>query len=193
MGAATGYQSLYGYQLYDVTGATEDWNYVAQGAFGYTIELGPAEASADAFQGPYQTHVVQQYLGDGAPGGGKGVREALLLAGEQAADPRDHGVLDGDRAAPGATLRAAQGLHDRDRPVARRRYARGSGDCPRSPRAGALADDLDPELTVPRRRALRVARRPVDAAVRAQARADRDVDVTCEDAGGAVLAPSARS
>jgi murein tripeptide amidase MpaA len=45
MGEATGYSSEFGFQLYEVTGATEDWNYVAQGAFGYTIELGGRTAS----------------------------------------------------------------------------------------------------------------------------------------------------
>ena len=40
---ATDYESLLGYDLYDVHGATEDWNYIAQGAMGYTIELGPSD------------------------------------------------------------------------------------------------------------------------------------------------------
>jgi murein tripeptide amidase MpaA len=99
MGEATGYSSEYGFQLYEVTGATEDWNYVAQGAFGYTIELG----GQNGFQGPYQTNVVNQYVGAGEQAG-RGVRDALLLAGEQAANPVDHSILKGD-APPGITLK----------------------------------------------------------------------------------------
>jgi len=100
MGDATGYSSEYGYELYEVTGATEDWNYVAQGTFGYTIELG-----GNGFQGPYQENVVNQYVGTpGTEQAGRGVREALLLAGEQAANPVDHAILTGDAPA-GATLR----------------------------------------------------------------------------------------
>lgn len=106
MGAATGYPSRYGYDLYEVTGATEDWNYVAQGAFGYTIETAGAFAGDTDFQGAYRTHVADQYLGGGvAPGpAGQGVREALLLAAEAAMEARDHTIVRG-AAPPGATLR----------------------------------------------------------------------------------------
>ena len=80
----------YGSAPLEVTGVTEDWNYVSQGSFGYTIELGGGSGTP-TFQGPYQTHVVDQYLGSASAGTeGKGVREALLLAGEEAADPTDH-------------------------------------------------------------------------------------------------------
>ncbi len=104
MAAATGYDSQFGYQLYDVNGATEDWNYAAQGAYGYTIELAGARPGDPDFQGTYQTHVIDQYLGRaGTSAAGKGVREALLLAAEEAADARDHMVLRG-RAPAGATL-----------------------------------------------------------------------------------------
>jgi hypothetical protein len=104
MAAATGYASRYGYELYEVTGATEDWNYVAQGAFGYTIELGGAFPGDPDFQGTYQTHVVDQYLGrEGTSSAGKGVREALLLAAEEAMDTRDHAVVRG-HAPPGTVL-----------------------------------------------------------------------------------------
>ena len=97
MAGSTGYASEYGYELYEVTGATEDWNYVAQGAIGYTIELGGEPGNqTPTFQGPYQTHVIDQYLGSAAAGtAGKGVREALLLAGEEAADPADHAIVAG--------------------------------------------------------------------------------------------------
>jgi hypothetical protein len=81
---------------------------------GYTIELGPADTpgpspvgagTAPLFFGPYQTHVVDQYLGGGTGGpAGQGIREAFLLAVEQAGNAADHGVLDGT-ARPGHTLR----------------------------------------------------------------------------------------
>jgi hypothetical protein len=83
---------------------------VAQGAFGYTIETAGAFPGDTDFQGTYQSHVVDQYLGGGAAPGpaGQGVREALLLAAAEAADPRDHTVLRG-RVPAGAALR----LHKR--------------------------------------------------------------------------------
>src|SRR2546423_7858459 len=91
MGRATGYASEHGYQLYEVTGATEDWNYAAQGAFGYTIELG-----GDGFQDTYRRAVVEQYLGrSGTASAGPGAREALLLPGQEAADPPAPAILPG--------------------------------------------------------------------------------------------------
>ena len=79
----------YAADLYAATGALEDWNYVAQGAFGYTIELGENDGDR-SFTGRFATHVTEQYLGsapvDGVTPRG-GVREALLLAAEQAAGP----------------------------------------------------------------------------------------------------------
>ncbi|CAN5568511.1 hypothetical protein BH20ACT15_BH20ACT15_01810 [soil metagenome] len=98
MAAATGWTSELGYAtLGDITGATEDWNYFAQGAYGYTPEVrGPN------FHGTYANMVVAEYLGDaGHPG--QGVREAFLLAGEIAASESHHGVVEGS-APPGATL-----------------------------------------------------------------------------------------
>jgi hypothetical protein len=112
MGDATGYSSEYGYQLYEVTGATEDWNYVAQGAFGYTIELG-----GEDFHDAYKLHVIDQYLGTpGTEQEGRGTREALLLAAEQAANPVDHAVLTGD-APPGMTLRLRKDFKTLTSPV----------------------------------------------------------------------------
>jgi hypothetical protein len=113
MAAAAGYASEYGYQLYEVTGATEDWNYAAQGAFGYTIELG----GTGGFQGPYATNVVDQYQGRaGTRTEGRGVREALLLAAEQSVDPRDHSVLSGTAPA-GRTLRLRKAFTTSTSPV----------------------------------------------------------------------------
>ena len=151
MGEATGYESLLGYDLYDVHGATEDWNYIAQGALGYTIELGPAdtqEGGGDAplFFGPYQTHVVDQYLG-GATGGpaGKGIREAFLLAAEQAANPLDHGVLAGNAPA-GRVLRVRK-----DFTTATARVCPETGTCTEDIRLPEMQFDdfLESTLTVP--------------------------------------------
>jgi carboxypeptidase T len=98
MAVAAGYRSEYAADLYEATGALEDWSYAAQGAYGYTVELGENDGDG-SFTGRYDTHVTQQYRG--ARGG---VREALLLAAEQAQDPRDHVVITG-RAPPGRVLR----------------------------------------------------------------------------------------
>jgi hypothetical protein len=102
MADATGYTSQYGFQLYDTAGTTEDWNYAAAGAYGYTIEIGPAGGE---FHMPYETGVVKEYLGtsDSAHGRG-GLAEALLTAGEAAANPSDHSVITGETQ-PGRTLR----------------------------------------------------------------------------------------
>jgi len=93
--AAAGYASQYGYELYEVTGATEDWNYLAQGAFGYTVEVG-----GTSFQDPYASAVVDQYLGTGGRGG---LRSALLSAAEEAMDPAEHSIITG-RAPAGSVL-----------------------------------------------------------------------------------------
>lgn len=98
MADAAGYVSTPADQLYDATGAQEDWAYVSQDALAYTIEIG-----GRAFQGPFRTDVVQQY--DGRPrteSAGKGLREALLLGAEAAAAPSGHGVITGT--APGVRL-----------------------------------------------------------------------------------------
>ena len=144
MGKATGYSSEYGYQLYEVTGATEDWNYVAQGAFGYTIELG-----GSGFQGPYQGNVIDQYDGKGATAG-KGVREALLLAGEQAANPADHAILSGT-ATPGTTLRLKKTFKTTTSPicVVDGLYDRVTGTCGPTTAPMLLDDGLDTTFKVP--------------------------------------------
>jgi Zinc carboxypeptidase/PKD domain len=99
MAAATGYSSERGYEtLGDITGATEDWNYFAQGTYGYT-----PEARGSNFHPTYATGVVTEYLGD-ALHPGLGVREAYLIAGERAADPTQHSVIQGT-VPPGATLK----------------------------------------------------------------------------------------
>jgi hypothetical protein len=96
MGAATGWRSDLGWTIGEITGATEDWNYFSASAYGYTPEQrGPN------FHPSYAQAVVREYVGAGAEGG---VREALLLAAEQSADPTWHSVLKGE-AAPGTVLR----------------------------------------------------------------------------------------
>jgi PKD repeat protein len=95
---ATGWPSDLAWLLGDITGATEDWNYFAQGAYGYT-----PEARGPNFHANYAQMVVQEYLGDEFHVG-EGVREAFMLAAEEAADPADHSTVSGD-APPGATLR----------------------------------------------------------------------------------------
>jgi hypothetical protein len=103
MADATKYVSQYSFQLYDTAGTTEDDTYAAQGGYGYTIELGP---SGGLFHEPYERAVVQQWeRGDNPAGTTKGgMRNALLLMGESAANPADHGILTGTTT-PGATLR----------------------------------------------------------------------------------------
>ncbi|HEV2999245.1 MAG TPA: M14 family zinc carboxypeptidase [Solirubrobacteraceae bacterium] len=105
MADAAGYTSQFGFQLYDTSGTTEDWNYAAQGAYGFTIELGPKDGE---FHMPYEVGFVDQWTGDYA-GNGKGLREALLIAGEAAANPADHAVIVGS-APKGAKLRLRKAI-----------------------------------------------------------------------------------
>jgi hypothetical protein len=101
MADEAGYTSQYGFQLYDTTGTTEDWNYAQQGAFGYTIEIGPKDGE---FHMPYETGFIDQWTGAYAGEGKGGLQEALLIAAESAADPNDHSVIEGTAPA-GRTLR----------------------------------------------------------------------------------------
>ncbi len=87
MARATGWISNVGWIIGEITGATEDWNYFTQGAYGYTPEQrGPN------FHPNFETSVVKEYDGTG-PGANGGVREALLHAGELAANPSFHSTL----------------------------------------------------------------------------------------------------
>jgi Zinc carboxypeptidase len=101
MGAATGYTSQYSFELYDTAGTTEDDTYSATGGYGYTIEMGPKDGM---FHMPYQQGVIDQWEHGDAPAGSGGLREALLIAGEAAANPADHAIISGGAPA-GATLR----------------------------------------------------------------------------------------
>ena len=184
MAAATGYESLLGYELYDVHGATEDWNYIEQGALGYTVELGPRGGSS-LFMGPYETHVVDA------------VRRA------RTAHPR--------RDARGAA-RSRPRRRRRARPrrrvggcAGRRRCCGCGASSPRTPSASAptrraaptpgpvmqVPDFVETTLTVGAGGAVRVARRAVDAAVRAGGGPHRGVDADLRAAGGSVVATRA--
>jgi hypothetical protein len=93
MGEAAGYTSQYSWQLYDTAGTTEDDTYAATGGFGYTIEMGPPDGQ---FHMPYETGVVAEWTGDNPHAKGRGgLREALLIAAESAANPADHAVIRG--------------------------------------------------------------------------------------------------
>jgi hypothetical protein len=89
MGQASGWQSQLGWVIGEITGATEDWNYFAASAYGYT-----PEQRGGNFHPNYATAVVAEYDGS-RPGTAGGVRESLLRAAEQASDPRFHSVLEG--------------------------------------------------------------------------------------------------
>jgi hypothetical protein len=105
MAEAAGYTSQYSYQLYDTSGTTEDWNYAAAGTYGYTIEMGPTSEKGGNFHISYDRGVVNQWTGEETrKGKGKGLREALLLAGETAADRTQFSTLSGT-APPGSVLR----------------------------------------------------------------------------------------
>ena len=94
------WKSARSFAIGSITGATEDWNYFAQGSYGYT-----PEARGPNFHASYARMVVAEYLGgDGDATDYDGTRGALILAAEEAATPASHGIVSG--AAPaGARLR----------------------------------------------------------------------------------------
>ena len=98
MAAEMGYQSIYGYQLYDTTGTTEDWSYSATGGLGFTYELG-----TNGFHPTFKS-IVPLYGGGTRKIPGGGIREALLLAAESSINTERHSVIEGTAPA-GATLR----------------------------------------------------------------------------------------
>ena len=95
MAAENGYSSQYGWQLYDTTGTTEDWSYMATGGYGYTFEIGP-----DEFHPPFE-EAVAEYDGAGQYAG-KGNRGAYFLAQQNTADTAHHSVIRGT--APAGTV-----------------------------------------------------------------------------------------
>src|SRR4051794_26255319 len=102
MGGDTGYTSQYGYQLYDTSGTTEDWNYGAAGTFGYTIEMGPESGDGGNFHIAYDRAVVEQWTG-GTAHEGRGLRRALLRIAESSAIRQNQSTLIG-RAPAGRIL-----------------------------------------------------------------------------------------
>jgi murein tripeptide amidase MpaA len=99
MAASTQGISELGYAtLGNITGPADDFLYYSQGTYGYTPEL-----RGQNFHTGYANAVVAEYEGFGSTAG-RGWREALIVAGEYAANTADHVVLEGT-APTGATLR----------------------------------------------------------------------------------------
>ena len=144
MAAENGYESQYGYQLYDTTGTTEDWSYNATGGLGYTFEIGHL-----GFHPPY-AETVAEWNGttDYATGGGN--RAAYYLAQENTADASKHSVLAG-RAPAGAILRLTKTF-----------------DMPTSQEGQTFTDHLNSDDSGALERHLRVAREPVHAPARGE-------------------------
>jgi hypothetical protein len=117
MGDDTGYTSQYGWQLYDTSGTTEDWNYGAAGTFGYTIELGPESGDGGNFHISYDRGVVEQWEGRGSRKG-RGVRKALLRIAQWAASRPDFGTIYG-RAPAGRILRLKKTFKTSTSPICR--------------------------------------------------------------------------
>jgi hypothetical protein len=115
MGADTGYTSQYGYQLYDTSGTTEDWNYGAAGTFGYTIEMGPADTDGGNFHIAYQQGVIDQWNGTGTRAG-RGLRQALLRLAGAASDDTQFATIAG-RAPAGRVLRVKKTFKTSTSPV----------------------------------------------------------------------------
>ena len=162
MADSTGWTSELGYAtLGDITGATEDWNYFAQGTYGYTPEIRGLN-----FHANYQDSVIGEYEGEGTKLG-RGAREAFIVAGERAANRADHGVIRG-AAPPGRVLRL-----------------RKSFTTPTSQQGIVVADLLDTTMIVPASGSyvwdVNPSTRPLSAA-RSEA-----WTLTCESPAGAVL------
>jgi hypothetical protein len=162
MAGSTGWTSELGYAtLGDITGATEDWNYFAQGTYGYTPEIRGLN-----FHANYQDSVISEYEGEGTHLG-HGAREAFLIAGERAANRADHGVIEGTAPA-GRVLRLRKAFMT-----------------PTSQRGIEISDVLDITMRVPASGSyvwdVNPSTRPLSAA-RSEA-----WTLTCETGGGAVL------
>jgi Zinc carboxypeptidase len=106
MAAENGYLSMYGWQLYDTTGTTEDWSYSATGGYGYTFEIGCVdlnrstnECETGHFHPPFP-EMVKEWEGrtrfaDRGGRDGRGNREAYYKAMENAANAKQHSMLEG--------------------------------------------------------------------------------------------------
>ncbi len=87
-----GYANIPSWGLYDTTGSTEDWSFWNTGGLGFTFEIGP-----DQFHPPFESGVVNEYLGlgDAAGAGQGGNREAYFAMLEATADSSYHSVITG--------------------------------------------------------------------------------------------------
>jgi hypothetical protein len=105
MAAENGYLSMYGWQLYDTTGTTEDWSYGSTGGYGYTFEIGCTnlnrttnECVTGHFHPPY-AEMVKEWEGTTPQadenGEGHGNREAYYKATENAMNRTQHSLLAG--------------------------------------------------------------------------------------------------
>ena len=160
MAEATGWTSELGWAIGEITGATEDWNYFATGAYGYTPEQrGPN------FHPTFANAVVAEYDGSGAGADG-GVREALLRAAEQAANRTWHSIIEG-RAPAGRILRLRKSFRT-----------------PTSVAGVSVDDALDLTLTVPDTGTFVW---DVNPSTRPLAGAPEAYTLTCERPGGEVL------
>jgi hypothetical protein len=129
MAAAAGYTAEPASDPRDITGATEDWNYFAQFATAFTIEVGD-----EAFRPPYG-EVEQEY---------PGVARALVAAGEAGLDRATHAVVRGTAPA-GSTLRLTRVVRTPTSYV----ISDTEGDAPRIGASRTLRDRLSSTLTVP--------------------------------------------
>ena len=155
MAGHNGYSNIPGYGLYDTTGTTEDWTFWSAGSLGYTFEIGDID-----FHPPYELGVVAEYLGLApAAGAGKGGnREAYYEMLKSTAKARDHSLITGTRAG-GLDAEDPQELHDVH-------VAGVAGRLRHRDRCRAAVPGRA-RLPVPLEgRALRLARQPVDSAVR---------------------------
>jgi len=115
MAAENGYLSMYGWQLYDTTGTTEDWSYGATGGYGYTFEIGCTDLNRTTnecitghFHPPF-AEMVKEWEGttpqaDEGGRDGHGNREAYYKAMENALNRSQHSVLSG-KAPAGVLIR----------------------------------------------------------------------------------------
>jgi hypothetical protein len=108
-----GYANIPSFQLYDTTGATEDWSYWTAGGLGFTFEIGD-----EAFHPEFSHAVVGEYLGrEPAAGAGRGGnREAYYRMLEATVDAANHSVIRGE-APKGATLSIAKAFETETSPV----------------------------------------------------------------------------
>jgi hypothetical protein len=162
MAAKNGYTSQHSFELYDTSGATEDWSYDATGGLGFTFEIGP-----DEFHPPF-SETVAEYARN---------REAYFVAMESAADSARHAVVEG-RGRPGTVLRAHKEFDMQTAPVLQN--VAGAVGLPRT-----FHDVLDTTMTVGASGRFAWHLNP---STRPRAGAPEAWSVTCERPAGTALA-----